>query len=118
MKLDDKELRATIDAVFGDDLLEIIADPETTEVYLNGNGDIYRVAGENPPTLCKREQSTVEAQKLIAHIASAFETQIDTMRPHFEQLLPWYGVRFAASLPPWTDGPLWSVRKITPMPSG
>ena len=105
-----EELRKAIDGFLGNELLKVIEDPETTDVYRNGNGTIYRATVKDPPRLLKIEQSAADARMLIANVASAYGTPINPMRPHIERPVPWYDARFTGTLPPWSDGPMWAIR--------
>ena len=104
------ELRKHIDVHFGPQLLELINDGKTTDIYRNGNGSIYVATVSEPPRQVKIQQSDADARLLIANIASAYGTPINPTRPHVERPLPWYDARFTGTLPPWSDGPMWACR--------
>lgn len=94
----------------GAGILALLEDPATFEVMLNPDGSLWverkgggieRVGAMDP----------IQAESLMATVATVLKTTIDAHNPILECELPLDGSRFEALIPPVVAGPTFTIRK-------
>ncbi|MDE3028649.1 MAG: P-type conjugative transfer ATPase TrbB [Paracoccaceae bacterium] len=94
----------------GPHVLGLLQEPDVIEVMLNPDGSLWveRLGGQMarmgtmPP---------MQAESLMATVATVLKTQIDAQNPILECELPLDGSRFEALLPPICQAPVFTIRK-------
>ena len=114
-KAEREQLAATlIDDVMGYGPIEpLLADPDVTEVMVNGTDAIYAERGGKVELTGARFRSEDHLRQVIVRIASAVGRRIDESSPMVDARLA-DGSRVNAIIPPWAvDGPALTIRKFT-----
>lgn len=94
----------------GETMLAAIEDPEIIEIVLNPNGELWvERLGQSMMKLDRI--SAVQAESLIATVASYVGRVIDARTPILECEFPLDGSRFEAIHAPIVEGPTFSLRK-------
>ncbi|PVZ82649.1 P-type conjugative transfer ATPase TrbB [Serratia sp. S1B] len=110
--LDSVDLRAIekLKRDMGPELMEALEDPETLEIMLNPDGQLWREKFGQP--MFRMGTVPIQRSKTILQTIAGFHKKIvDNASPYLECELPIDGSRFAGQLPPLVAGPTFAIRK-------
>lgn len=95
---------------FGSEALAALADPNTIEILLNADGQLWqeRLGGSMRPI---GVMPSSKAEAFMRTIASCLNTTITRENPILEGQLPLDGSRFAGQIPPVVQSPTFAIRK-------
>ncbi|MCE1179689.1 MAG: TadA family conjugal transfer-associated ATPase [Micrococcales bacterium] len=85
------------------ELEQLVADPQTTDVLVNGDGTVWADRGGGLDITAVRLGSSEEVRRLAVRLAGIAGRRLDESQPWVDGLLPG-GVRLHAMLPPLVDG--------------
>jgi len=94
----------------GPDLMEALEDPETLEIMLNPDGQLWREKF-GQPMFCMGTVPVQRSKTILQTIAGFHKKIVDHTSPYLECELPIDGSRFAGQLPPLVAGPTFAIRK-------
>lgn len=95
---------------FGNELLQILNDPQTIEIMLNSDGKLW-VEKLGADMECIGDFSEAKARSIITSVSSLLDTEVNIANPILECELPLDGSRFEALLPPVVAKPTFTIRK-------
>lgn len=94
----------------GGTIIDLLDDPRVIEIMLNGDGSLW-VERLGQPMARIGTMEAMQAEALMATVATVLHTQIDAQNPILECELPLDGSRFEALLPPIVAAPVFTIRK-------
>ena len=94
----------------GPEILGYLQEPNVIEIMLNPDSTIW-VERLGQPMEQIGEMSLLQAESLMATVATVLKTTIDAQNPILECELPLDGSRFEALMPPVTAAPVFTIRK-------
>jgi P-type conjugative transfer ATPase TrbB len=95
---------------FGETFLAALADPETVEIVLNGDGTLWQERLGEPLRRIGTMTATA-ADAAMRTLAAYHHTVLTRESPSIECELPLDGSRFAGQIPPIVPAPVFAVRK-------
>lgn len=94
----------------GSDVLAYLDDPNVIEIMLNPDSSLW-IEKLGQPMEHVGEMAPIQAELLMATVATVLKTTIDAQNPILECELPLDGSRFEALLPPIVAAPVFTIRK-------
>lgn len=94
----------------GSEVLTYLDDPTVIEIMLNPDATLW-VERLGQPMERVGTMPAMQAESLMATVATELKTQIDAQNPILECELPLDGSRFEGLLPPITTAPTFTIRK-------
>lgn len=94
----------------GSNVLDHLDDPNVIEIMLNPDSTIW-IEKLGQPMEHVGEMTPIQAESLMATVATVLKTTIDAQNPILECELPLDGSRFEALLPPIVAAPVFTIRK-------
>ncbi|EAM5005918.1 TPA: P-type conjugative transfer ATPase TrbB [Escherichia coli] len=91
-------------------VMEALEDPETLEIMLNPDGQLWREQFGRP-MFCVGTLDKMRSKTILQTIAGFHDKVIDHVSPYLECELPIDGSRFAGQIPPLVSGPAFAIRK-------
>jgi P-type conjugative transfer ATPase TrbB len=95
----------------GETLLSAIENPDTVEVMLNPDGEVWHeVLGSHAPQRIG-SLSQASAKEIMSIVAGCLDTTVTPEKPWLEGEWPLDGSRFAGQIPPIVQGVTFAIRK-------
>ncbi|MBF0482138.1 MAG: P-type conjugative transfer ATPase TrbB [Desulfovibrionaceae bacterium] len=108
--MSDHRLNRSLEAAMGKFVLGALQDPNTVEIMLNPNGELW-LEQHGQPMFKAAEMSAEQARRVVSLVASSLGTTITRKHPFVEGELPLDGSRFEGTDFPIVSGPSFCIRK-------